>query len=325
MYRNILSKRALAVAATTAPAVSLITTLCGEKSAAKTANSVIIPQQQRAVQVFRRYLSDSPKTVSSTTTTPTATTTTTTTPPGSSVTSLQHRCSTTSATPPRPVRPTLLQWYESHLTANPVLTKMTTGSVLWSMGDAVAQIVPPMFASNSTTTTTFYNFQYDWQRTSRAALYGFAIHAPASHLHFNFLEWMTVRANVSGLGIPVFKAFMEQFVYWSWLSNAMYHGAMGAMQGQSSNQIEQHLRDVLWETQKAQWIFWIPIQLLNFRFVPVRHQLNVVLLTSVVWTALLSAWYPPVDQQQQLLSLEDGGVVVMEEQQQTHEKKFEDL
>lgn len=35
------------------------------------------------------------------------------------------------------------------------------------------------------------------------------------------------------------------------------------------------------------------MQLVNFQFVPVRHQLNVVLLTSVVWTALLSAWYPP--------------------------------
>jgi ethanolamine transporter EutH len=37
----------------------------------------------------------------------------------------------------------------------------------------------------------------------------------------------------------------------------------------------------------------IPVQLLNFRYIPVRHQLNVVLVTSVVWTALLSAWYPP--------------------------------
>jgi hypothetical protein len=53
---------------------------------------------------------------------------------------------------------------------------------------------------------------------------------------------------------------------------------------------------VLWDTQKAQWVFWIPVQLLNFRFVPVRHQLNVVLLTSVVWTALLSAWYPPEEE-----------------------------
>jgi hypothetical protein len=39
----------------------------------------------------------------------------------------------------------------------------------------------------------------------------------------------------------------------------------------------------------------IPVQLLNFRYVPVRHQLNVVLVTSVVWTALLSAWYPPTN------------------------------
>jgi protein Mpv17 len=39
------------------------------------------------------------------------------------------------------------------------------------------------------------------------------------------------------------------------------------------------------------------VQLLNFRFVPVRHQLNVVLVTSIVWTALLSAWYPPVEEE----------------------------
>lgn len=65
------------------------------------------------------------------------------------------------------------------------------------------------------------------------------------------------------------------------------------MQGQSPEQIYQHISDVLWDTQKAQWVFWIPIQMLNFKFVPVRHQLNVVLLTSVVWTALLSMWYPP--------------------------------
>ena len=71
---------------------------------------------------------------------------------------------------------------------------------------------------------------------------------------------------------------------------------MGAMQGKSLQQSYDRIADVLWETQKAQWVFWIPVQLLNFRFVPVRHQLNVVLLTSVVWTALLSAWYPPEDE-----------------------------
>lgn len=183
-----------------------------------------------------------------------------------------------------------LAWYEGHLNARPVVTKMVTGSFLWGIGDAVAQIVPHVAAGNPLP-------DYDWIRTGRATFFGFAIHAPLSHLHFNFLEWITVRSNVTGLGIPVFKAFLEQFVYWSWFSNSLYHGAMGAMQGLNATQIYDRIADVLWETQKAQWVFWIPIQLVNFQFTPVRHQLNVVLLTSIVWTALLSAWYPPQNEE----------------------------
>ena len=73
----------------------------------------------------------------------------------------------------------------------------------------------------------------------------------------------------------------------------MYLGAMGAMQGQSPEKITTKITDSIWGLMKAQWAFWVPVQLLNFQFIPVRHQLNVVLLTSVVWTALLSFWYPP--------------------------------
>jgi protein Mpv17 len=187
--------------------------------------------------------------------------------------------------------PSLLQWYEGHLRARPVPTKMATGCLLWGVGDAVAQLVPRAVAEPGTRPP--HRDDYDWARTGRACLFGFALHAPTSHVHFNFLEWMTNRAGLRGLSVPIFKAFMEQFVYWSWISNSMYHGAMGAMQGMSVRQCCDRIADVLWETQKAQWAFWIPVQLLNFRFVPVRHQLNVVLLTSIVWTALLSAWYPP--------------------------------
>lgn len=95
--------------------------------------------------------------------------------------------------------------------------------------------------------------------------------------------------NFATLHIPT----KEQFVYWSWISNSLYHGAMAAMQGLTTQQCYHRITEVLWDTQVAQWTFWIPIQLLNFQFVPVRHQLNVVLLTSIVWTALLSMWYPP--------------------------------
>jgi len=203
----------------------------------------------------------------------------------------------------------LVQWYESHLKANPVSTKMVTGSFLWGLGDFVAQVVPTLLLddkdSSTLITTVGENskaivkdnaFAYDYPRTARAVLFGFALHAPLSHMHFNFLEWMTIRGGFAGLSIPIFKTAMEQFVYWSWISNSLYHASMGAMQGMAPNQIYDRISNVLMDTQKAQWAFWIPVQLVNFRFVPVRHQLNVVLVVSVVWTALLSAWYPPEDE-----------------------------
>merc|ERR1712071_178430 len=190
----------------------------------------------------------------------------------------------------------MMQWYESYLMANPVKTKMVTGGILWVVGDVVAQIIPPLIFSSEDENGQGEKKQiinYDYGRTGRAVVFGSIIHAPCAHIHYNFLETLTVKAGITGLKIPVFKAVMEQFVYWSWFSNSLYHGAMGGMQGLNATQIYNRIADVLWETQKAQWVFWIPVQLLNFRFIPVRHQLNVVLLTSVVWTALLSAWYPP--------------------------------
>eukprot|EP00562_Extubocellulus_spinifer_P009309 CAMPEP_0178495686 /NCGR_PEP_ID=MMETSP0696-20121128/13683_1 /TAXON_ID=265572 /ORGANISM="Extubocellulus spinifer, Strain CCMP396" /LENGTH=327 /DNA_ID=CAMNT_0020123853 /DNA_START=20 /DNA_END=1003 /DNA_ORIENTATION=- len=208
-------------------------------------------------------------------------------------------------------------WYEKFLDSSPVKTKMVTGAILWGLGDVVAQVVPHFVFDDkdsppasapaddsegddvveksvpTTSSGSSAEFTYDFPRTARAAIFGFAIHAPLSHVHYNFLERLTIKAGLQGLSIPVFKTVMEQFVYWSWFSNSLYHGTMGAMQGWTAQQCYDRIADVLWETQKAQWVFWIPVQLLNFQFVPVRHQLNVVLLTSVVWTALLSAWYPP--------------------------------
>jgi len=100
-------------------------------------------------------------------------------------------------------------WYEGHLEARPVLTKMFTGSFLWGLGDFVAQVVPQV-AAKSENKEAHNDFQYDYPRTTRAVVYGFGMHAPVAHVHYNFLEWMTQRIGVTGLAIPVFKTLMEQ-------------------------------------------------------------------------------------------------------------------
>ena len=81
----------------------------------------------------------------------------------------------------------------------------------------------------------------------------------------------------------------------SYFTNAYYHAVLGALQGMSVNQVYNRVHDTLWDTLKAQWAFWIPAQLINFKYVPVRHQLNFVLVVSLAWTTFLSLAFPPED------------------------------
>jgi hypothetical protein len=346
-----------------ATATTLLTTVAVDQTAARVSTQATTAAGRFGRQQIQRCCSITTTMMeaakSSIVTTTTATTTMMTSPSTfcqsmlkSSRRNSQPRSFSTSSAPSNG----FVQWYEGHLEARPVLTKMVTGCLLWSIGDAVAQLVPQVASSENTGKP----IKYDIERTGRAALFGFAVHAPTSHVHFNFLEWMTVKGGYTGLYIPVFKTIMEQvrrgihkknkialvprlsvrtqhayhnrwndsrmimlylhlsmpvltkncavsrrlfvcrialkFVYWSWISNSMYHAFMGYAQGMNTSEVVQRIDDVLMDTQKAQWAFWIPVQLLNFQFVPVRHQLNVVLVTSIVWTALLSAWYPPVEE-----------------------------
>ena len=100
-----------------------------------------------------------------------------------------------------------------------MVTKSITGSILWGLGDAVAQVVPTFIqVGDDEKKTNAKNgqsqeikaFDYDYPRTARAVFFGFALHAPLSHVHFNFLEWMTIRGGFTGLSAPVFKTVMEQ-------------------------------------------------------------------------------------------------------------------
>jgi len=130
---------------------------------------------------------------------------------------LQQRkfASSTAATkaPSNKKNISFIEWYESHLESNPIRTKMFTGSILWGIGDVVAQLVPAFVFNDSNDASSkdaSKKFNYDYPRTARAVIFGFSIHAPLSHLHFNLLESMTIMGGFTGIRIPIFKAFMEQ-------------------------------------------------------------------------------------------------------------------
>lgn len=178
-----------------------------------------------------------------------------------------------SPPPPPPSQSMAMQfasWYEARLAAQPVATKMVTSGVLYAIGDTTGQAItiartPPDEPRPS----------FDFGRFARATAFGGIFYPPVAHVHYNFLEWLVVkRWAVSTTYMPWAKMVLEQFVYWGWFSNGYYHAVLGALQGMTPEQIYHRVADTLWETMKAQWVFWIPVQLLNFKFVPLRHQVR---------------------------------------------------
>ena len=115
--------------------------------------------------------------------------------------------------------------YESALVSKPVPTKMASGAVLWGLGDVVAQVGTRSAGDDA--------IVRDPARLGRAVAFGCVIHAPIAHTHYEFLEWLVHRVKVPPARHAVVKVVVEQFVYWGYVSNALYHFAMAKMEGQT--------------------------------------------------------------------------------------------
>ena len=91
---------------------------------------------------------------------------------------------------------------------------------------------------------------YDYIRTEHAAVFGCFIHAPLSHVHYNFFAIHYGANEVHGLLDTNFESVYGtiRLLVVDW-GISIYFTAMGAMQGLNLSQIYQRICDVLWETQ----------------------------------------------------------------------------
>eukprot|EP00743_Colponemidia_sp_Colp-15_P008027 GILK01008694.1.p1 GENE.GILK01008694.1~~GILK01008694.1.p1 ORF type:complete len:226 (-),score=12.66 GILK01008694.1:230-907(-) len=174
-----------------------------------------------------------------------------------------------------------LAWYNGHLAKRPVVTKMVTSTILFGGGDLFAQTLLKQDSASKA--------PFDFKRLLRACIYGGLLLGPLSHVHYNFLDWLVLKQlRVRSSFVPVAKVFFEQFTYWSPSMIVLYFASMGAMEGQSWHTIQERVRTSLWPTLCANWMLWPAVQLVNFKFVPVPHQLNFVLIVSLGWSCYLS-------------------------------------
>ena len=166
-----------------------------------------------------------------------------------------------------------------------LIHSICSASVFFAVGDCAAQHIEKRLNVES-----YGKNRYNFERSLRMALTGAFYAGPGQHMLIQYL-------NRTGLRIfkhdqktqsAVFKSSLDQFVFQPF-NLIGYMIFTGILEKKNVQQIEQKIckRDLvsLW---KESIIFWIPVSLLNFRFVPPAFQPFVVFLAHPCWQTRMS-------------------------------------
>eukprot|EP00276_Gloeochaete_wittrockiana_P017587 CAMPEP_0184336122 /NCGR_PEP_ID=MMETSP1089-20130417/4537_1 /TAXON_ID=38269 ORGANISM="Gloeochaete wittrockiana, Strain SAG46.84" /NCGR_SAMPLE_ID=MMETSP1089 /ASSEMBLY_ACC=CAM_ASM_000445 /LENGTH=321 /DNA_ID=CAMNT_0026661065 /DNA_START=15 /DNA_END=980 /DNA_ORIENTATION=+ len=148
--------------------------------------------------------------------------------------------------------------YNKELQEKPIWTKSWTSAVVFILSDLTSQHLEKKTDSP------------DWARVIRIGLWALLYNGPVLHAWFLFLQRLIQSTSPQAV---VAKTLIDQFgmgpVYLS-----CFFCYMGLVQGESKNLILARIQRDMLPTLKAGWFYWIPAQLINFKFVP--SNLNVL-------------------------------------------------
>lgn len=129
-------------------------------------------------------------------------------------------------------------------------------------------------------------FQLDPRRQGAIACYGALWQGPFGHWWYDFLERRT--ATLPKWMVVPYKVVLDQMVN-ATASNALYFSAVPLLEGRADAEwMFRKLRLDLWPTLLVDLTFWPGAMWLNFKYVPVKHQLLFVNLCVCGWSCFMS-------------------------------------
>jgi protein Mpv17 len=161
--------------------------------------------------------------------------------------------------------------YGASLDAFPVLTEMCTSGFIWFVGDLTTQYMEHVNSN------TGKKASMDVKRTFHQTLYASIIWGPIAHKWYHLLDQLAIVliTNPTPSKMIATKLLLEIVLLHS-ISLLAYFSIVGFMSGDTLRQIQQQLKDDFWPTYIIEIGMWTPLDVVNFAFVPVRHQLLVV-------------------------------------------------
>ncbi|KAJ3200300.1 hypothetical protein HDU83_003374 [Entophlyctis luteolus] len=185
-------------------------------------------------------------------------------------------------------------WFPRMLRRHPLAAQCAMAGALWCAGDVLSQSVSKARAPSDPV--------LDWRRVAVMATYGFCIAGPLYTGWYRLLDRTVepvVKRVLTSAGhtaiskhrmvwsVTLAKVAADNFVFEPpYLS--LFFLSTHVMSGASVADAVRHLRADFAPTYVTDVSVWTPIQLVNFRFVPVHFQPLFVNVFNVGWNAFLS-------------------------------------
>ncbi|EAL62176.1 pmp22 family protein [Dictyostelium discoideum AX4] len=165
--------------------------------------------------------------------------------------------------------------YLSQLHKYPVATKAVTSGFLYLISDSLVQGIELSRDKDK---------KYDFKRSMRMAVFGFAVTGPLFHYWFKYLDKHFPKKSYRHAFI---KLTIDQVVC-SPVFNFLFFSGMGILEGKSKDDIVEKLKKDWLTTYVSDCVVWPFINFVNFAYISSIHRVTFMNVCNIGWGAFLA-------------------------------------
>ncbi|KAI7750053.1 hypothetical protein M8C21_005022 [Ambrosia artemisiifolia] len=186
------------------------------------------------------------------------------------------------------------RWYNNFLAVHPVKTQVISSGLIWGVGDLAAQAVTRATAAKKKRISSLPEDNKDsrinWRRVVTTCLFGMAFVGPIGHFWYEgldrFLEYK-LQYTPKSMQFVATKVALDGIIFGP-VDLVMFLAYMGFASGKNLREVMEEVKRDFLPALIVEGGMWPIVQMVNFRFVPVRYQLLYVNLFCLLDSCFLS-------------------------------------
>ena len=171
------------------------------------------------------------------------------------------------------------RWYNETAKRHPVATGVWTSGLKTSAADAFAQKVLEG------------REEMDWKRHATFCTFGFLYLGGFQYWLYNvkFTQWCgPITSRFGHKASAPIKTFIDQAIHHPFMYFPTFYAIKASVTGKPMSYAVDKYKSEIWTSVKTLWTVWVPLQLINFAFVPRHLRVPYVAGVSFGWTMILS-------------------------------------